>query len=159
MIYRPQFAYPTPDGFRDQETEQFFDSQAFGLLNPQVGDPPIIYDIPLTLDPDADFRWRGEKFDHATLSNFGVRFRDCHLNYLSDDFIPVWLVFIGPSLSARGGGQGITHEPEILCPATGVVMMDIKSFDTVPWTTGGPGNVTLCGVKRYNLQNCGCDGQ
>jgi hypothetical protein len=159
MIYRPQFAYPTPEGFRDQEFEHYYDSTVLPALNPTTAFPATLFDIPLTIDPDAKFMWRGVKFDHATISNFGVRFRDTRLNYLSDDFVPVWLAFIPPSLTALSGGQGVTHEPEVICPKAGVVMIDIKSYDTVPWTTGGPQNVTLCGVKRYSLADCGCDGQ
>jgi hypothetical protein len=157
MIYRPQFAFPTPEGFRDQEFEHYYDYTTLPALA-GVG-PAKLYDIPLTIDPDAEFRWRGVKFDHTTLANYGVRFRDTHLNYLSDDFVPSYLAFIGPSTDARSGGQGVDAEPELICPASGEVTLDICSYDTTPWQSGGPGNVTLCGVKRYDLLTCGCDGQ
>ncbi len=153
MIYRPQFAYPTPDGFRDQDSDQFFDSVAVPQLAAGGANP--IYSIPLTLDPDAEFRWRGVKFDHVDAANIGVRFRDPWNNYLSDDFIPIWLAFISPSSDELTGGQCCVFEPEIICPAKSVVFVDFISYDTVPWLSGGPSPIVLCGVKRFPISGCG----
>jgi hypothetical protein len=156
VIYRPQFAFPTPDGCRDQEAELFYDTQSNPGLAVAPGDPAKIYNIPLTIDPDAEFLWRGVKFDHVKNANIGVRFRDPYGRYMSDDFVPIWLCHISPSNTLTMGGQACIHEPEIVCPAASVVMVDFCSYDTTPWTSGGPSPVMLCGVKRYKL-DAGCD--
>jgi hypothetical protein len=171
LIYRPQFAYPTPPGFRDQEFQFFYDSSILPQLDPQIGDPNPILSLPLTVDPDAPFYWRGVKINNPLLGNYGLRFRDPFGNYLacsalngnnsptptSDDFVPAWLAYVIPSPSSLAGGMPCIHEPEICCPAKSVVFVDLFSFDSVPWTTGGPKGIFLCGVKRYDERACGCN--
>ena len=156
MIYRPQFAYRTPKGFRDVEFEHFYDSTTLAALAPVSGSVSPVYSIPLNIDPDAEFRWRGVKIDHLFSLNVGLRFRDPYGNYLSDDFVPVWLAFIPPSLTIYTGGQSCIHEPEIVCPASSVVLLDVCSYDTVPWSSRGLLSILLTGVKRYVDTCCEC---
>ena len=61
MIYRPQFAYSTPEGFEDVDFDHYFSAATIFGLDPGVGNPQEITNIPLTLDPDAIFCWRGIK--------------------------------------------------------------------------------------------------
>jgi len=156
MIYHPQFVYRTPKGFRDVEFEVFYDLTTLAALAPAPGSKSPVYDLPLNMDPDAEFRWRGVKTDHLLSLNVGLRFRDPYGNYLSDDFVPVWLAFIPPSLTAFTGGQSCIHEPEIVCPASSVVLLDVCSYDTVTWSSGGLGSILLTGVKRYADTCCEC---
>lgn len=149
MIYRAQFAFPTPPGFQDVESEQFFDFQSNPGLSQSPPNPSPIYNIPLTLDPDAEFRWRGVKFDHTNNANIGFRFRDPYGNYMASDFVPVWLLFISPSNTLTTGGPCNILEPEVICPKNSVIMLDVISYDATPWTSGGPSPICLYGVKRY----------
>lgn len=178
MIYVPQYSFPTPEGFRDLDFDHYYDSDpASGplylpQLSPGPGDPNPILNIPLRIDADAPFLWRGIKFEGTpglgpdassptSFANFGVRLRDPWGNYFcpDNDFVPVWLFGYQPQESSLGLGlaPGNTMEPETECPPQSVVYLDIFSYDTIPWHTGGPGKVWLTGVKRYSdvAQSCG----
>jgi hypothetical protein len=138
------------------EFEHFFDFTTLAALAPASGSASPVYSLPLNIDPDAEFHWRGVKVDHLLSLNVGIRFRDTLGNYLSDDFVPVWLAFISPSLTAYTGAQSCIHEPEIVCPASSVILLDVCSYDTVPWSSGGLDSILLTGVKRYSNTSCEC---
>jgi len=127
--------------------------------------------LPLTLDPDAPFEWRGVKINNPTIGNYGLRFKDPYGNYLAasalngnnspvptaNDFVPAWLAFVIPAPSALAGGPACIFEPQVICPKKGVIFLDIMSFDATPWTTGGPLGIFLCGIKRYDERGCDCN--
>ena len=59
--YRPQFAYATPPGCRDEDFVYYFDGSNVPLLAQNIGPGMEIDYIPLPLDQDAPFYWRGWK--------------------------------------------------------------------------------------------------
>jgi hypothetical protein len=131
VIYRPQFPYPTPEGFQDEEFEYYYDSSntpALNTANLSVGQ--IVANIPLPLQQDAPFFWRGLILDNPKAA-FGVRFRDAAGNYLSDDFVNVGLYSPIPPGSQHPpvGNAPIAIEPEIPCPLGGVLYVDIKRLN------------------------------
>lgn len=121
----PQFVYPTPDGFQDQDFVHYYDQLSEALLSSalslSVGSE--IVGIPLTLQNDAPFLWRGVKVNGPT--NFGIRFRDQAGNYLSEDYVPLPLGY-APDLQAILGVPPVVLEPEIPCHPGGVVWVDVK---------------------------------
>jgi hypothetical protein len=71
MIYRPQFAYATPPGCRDIDYVYYFDGSNTPLLNQNVSGLTIP-NIPLVLEQDAPFYWRGIKVNALRETNGGV---------------------------------------------------------------------------------------
>jgi hypothetical protein len=59
--YRPQFAYPTSRGCRDEDFVYYFDGSNVPLLANGLAAGVEIDYIPLPLDQDAPFYWRGWK--------------------------------------------------------------------------------------------------
>ena len=172
MSYTPQFAFQTPEGFKDVDFDHFFDAlpgpnQVLGLQVSSAINP--VLNLGLRLDPDAPFLWRAIAFQPSpdtvagcppsfySVGNFGVRLRDTQGNYLMPDgqFVPVWQLGIPPNGLQPGGasilgcGAFPVIEPEIYCPAQSVIYLDLFSYDTVPWTTPGPVGIWLRGVKRF----------
>lgn len=116
MIYRPQSAYKTPDGYRDEPFDYYFDElspQLINILNVQASSVPYvtaltvgsqITGIPFQLDPDAEFHWKstvvgirnqdftsgaGAPSNGSDASTIVLRWRDPYGNYLSNDYEPV----------------------------------------------------------------------
>src|ERR1035441_3040572 len=93
MAYRPHFAYKTPAGYVDERAEFPFDYRNLPL---SATPAYLTYrtNIPLRLDQDAEFRWRGISWEYPDPGLFysgqiAIRLRDCYGNYLSNDFIPI----------------------------------------------------------------------
>jgi len=166
MIYRPQFAYVTPPGCRDVDFIYYFDGSNTPALNQNFA-TGLDYSaptggIPLTLEQDVPFFWRGLKVSlRATLTNgdpdaygepnFTMRLMDNYFNFLSDDMVPAEqygfpmnpLVFNGQLLT----GNPVPLEPEIYCPPGGVLWLFLKfpvtaDIDYFP-------ELALYGVKRF----------
>jgi len=77
----------SPEGWEDVEFEYFFDVSIQVLqivLVPNHG----VTSIPLQLDRDAEFRWRGIQVSNPN-SSFGLRFRTPDGTYLQDDYQPM----------------------------------------------------------------------
>jgi len=165
-MYRPQFAYPTPDGFTDQDCDQYFDGNNAPLLN-LSGGPDLVSNIPLQLDKDADFLWRGIKIPNlrGIVLNLGIQLRGPDGRYLSPSsqlifppgnttvFIPVWLwAWQSSQYDGLTGGPGCIIEPEIYCQKGSVIMLDYQNL------TRGGGSidfaVVLTGVKRWPKSLC-----
>lgn len=168
MIYRPQFAYPTPEGCEDTDFVFSFDGSNTPLLNQDVSGQTIS-NIPLLLDRDSPFYWRAWKIDgirettnklpnQYEIPNISVKLQDPYLNDLSDSLIPAVLsgfpsnpVDFNHSVLT---GSPVVLEPEIYCPAGGYIL----AFLSAP-LLGGCGtnryfvSFTLYGVKRR--QRCG----
>ena len=153
MMYRPQFAYSTLPGCKDEDFVYFFDGSNTPFLNQSVSALSIPY-IPLILDQDAPFYWRGIKLDMRTTGavppNVNVKLRDCYQNDLSDGLVPA-TQYGFPQNPVTFNGQNYTGapvplEPEIYCPRGGVILF----FLEVP-TLANPSylSVTLFGVKRF----------
>jgi len=168
-MYRAQFAYPTPDGYTDVDFEHYFDQNTCPQLLPGAGAPDQIYNIPLNLDPDAPFHWRGIKIPNldgaAGPRNVGLRFRAPDGRGLSaagtpnpavavpNAFVPIWLWgFQANNGDALTGAQCCVFESEIVCPPAGVILVDQCSL-----IAGGGyqvGTIILCGIKRYKNDVC-----
>jgi hypothetical protein len=138
-MYRPQFAYSTPPGCRDEDFIHYFDSSNVPLLASDVNGLTIS-NIPLPLDRDAPFYWRGIKVALRTTSggvafgdtepNFSVKFRDVYDNDLSDDLVPAveYAFPMNPLLGTNFlvKGPPVPLEPEIYCPPGGVILAFIQ---------------------------------
>jgi len=155
-LYRPQFAYPTPDGFTDQDCDQYFDGNNAPALG-QTGGPGLVQNIPLQLDKDADFLWRGIKISrpgsYADVPNLGIQLRMADDRYLTAGFVPVWLWGWQPSQNDNlTGGPGCILEPKIYCRKGSTILLDYRNL-----TSGGTSiefTVVLTGVKRWSKSLC-----
>ena len=61
MCIRDRFPYATPQGCRDEDFVYYFDGSNVPLLLTNLGPGAEIDYIPLPLDQDAPFYWRGWK--------------------------------------------------------------------------------------------------
>ena len=164
-MYRPQFAYETPPGCRDEEFTYFFDGSNTPMLA-QNFNGQTVNNIPLVLQQDAPFYWRGIKIQMAffespegppVFSHFiappqtFLKFQDCYQNDLSGGFLRAteygfgqnpWT--IGPDTVPTG--PPFLLDPEIYCPAGGYILLSIMNVL--------PANivrleVALLGIKRF----------
>lgn len=159
-MYRPQFPYPIPDGCRDEDFVYYFDGSNVPLLNQSVSGLSVP-NIPLILEQDADFYWRGFSVGMYTTGagpvevqpNVAVKFQDCYQNNLSEGLIPATqYAFPQNPVTFYNGmynGPFVPLEPEIFCPRGGVILF----FMQAP-TLASPSYVmvSLFGVKRF--QEC-----
>ncbi len=153
---RPQFAYSTPPGCRDEDFVYFFDGSNTPALNQDVSGQTIL-NVPLVLEQDAPFYWRGIKLGlrepsvpSYVLPNLSVQFRDCYENNLSDDLVPATqygfpqnpLAFNSQVLT----GPPFVLEPEIYCPPGGSMLFFLQAPTLV-----APSflQISLLGVKRF----------
>ena len=149
-FYRPQYAYPpAPAGFRDEMFAFYFDALSVPALGQgiPVGDP--IRNIPLQLHRDAPFIWRAT----SVLSNqtgIGVQLQGPSGSLLSSDFEPVLQSFF-PSGTLGPGFGLVTHEPEIECPVSGVVLITLANLSAAP-IVDPTTKVLLLGVKRWRVK-------
>ncbi len=175
-VYRPQFAYKTPDGCRDEEFTYFFDGSNTPLLYTDISGKTI-NNIPLVMERDAPFYWRGIKVAAQSsasgpngsvggitgydIPNVSLQFQDCYQNNLSDGLIPAtnYAFPMNPVAYQNGLYTGApflldctSQDPEwgtgdgIYCPAGGYILLFLKAP-----TLAGPTllNVTLYGFKRF----------
>ena len=158
MSYRPQFAYRTPPGCRDLDFTYVFDGSNVPVLATNLAGASS-FEIPLPLERDAPFLWRGLKVN-ATLTaglvygfpNVSVQFTDPYLNPLSDGLVPATLYGF-PSNPMQFLGQLLTGPPvpledEIFCPAGSVVLVTVSAGAAQAFLS-----FSLHGVKRY--KDCG----
>ena len=163
-MYRPQFAYATPEGCRDDEFTYSFDGSNTPLLNQNISGLTL-RNIPLVLEQDAPFFWRGIKVGVLGSSSagcppvttvayqfpdFAMKFQDCYQNDLSDGFVPATqygfpqnpVAFLGSLLT----GPPTVLDPEIYCPPGGYILLGIQvpTLAIACYLV-----VTLYGVKRF----------
>lgn len=171
-MYRPQFAYSTPPGCRDEEFIYTFDGSNTAMLNQDISGLTLS-NIPLVLDQDAPFYWRGWKFGPSRQGTqpptiptiyayvqVDVRLRDPYDNDLSDDWVPA--VNYGYPQNALlqtnlalFTGPPVLLEPEIYCPPGGVILAFVRA---TALARGGKLAVNtasfgLYGVKRFKECN------
>ena len=165
-MYRPQFAYQTPPGCRDEEFAYFFDGSNTPMLAQDL-DGKTVNNIPLVLQQDAPFYWRGIKVQMPYLTSLEgdppvfaqfiepaqlfLKFQDCYQNDLSGGFLRATEYGFGQNPWALGAnavptGPPMLLDPEIYCPAGGYILLSILA--------GSTGNnvrleVALLGVKRF----------
>ena len=168
--HRPQFAYSTPPGCRDEEFTYTFDGSNTPMLYADISGRAIS-NIPFPLDRDAPFYWRGIKV--ALLSSAAgpngtvggitgyafpevyVKFRDCYENDLSDGLVAATQYAfpqnpVQPNNNSLLTGPPTPLDPEIYCPAGGVIFFFLRAP-----VLAGPSllSVTLYGMKRYKECN------
>lgn len=158
MIYRPQFCYPTPPGCRDEDFVYYFDGSNTPLLNQDV-QGLTLSNIPLPLQQDAPFYWRGIKVElrgaggGPAIPDLYVKFQDPYLNFLSDGLVSATTYGFAQNPvvfnQAEYTGPPVPLEPEIYCPPGGL----IQFFLFCPTGTVSYPMVTLFGVKRF--KDCG----
>lgn len=166
MIYRPQFAYPTPEGCRDEEFVYNFDGSNTPLLAAGLSAGQIVEFIPLVFEQDAPFYLRGWKVGLVNvvtticppavtttfiLPDFSIKLRDCYENDLMDGYVPAChsgfpmnpVTFNGAALP----GPPVPLEREIYCPRGGTFYAfliggaTLQNFNSVI--------ISLHGVKRF----------
>ena len=168
MIYRPQFAYATPPGCRDEDYTYFFDSSNTPAFN-QNSSFLSLSNIPLVLDKDAAFLLRAWKVGALrtvngipsgyVVPNVNLQLQDPYLNNLQDSQSPaIETGFPDNPVPITGGllaTPPVILEPEIYCPAGGCLLVSL----TCGAVSGGCGfsqgffSLMLYGVKRY--KECG----
>lgn len=126
MSYRPQFAYPTPEGFQDEEFVQYFDSISNPALATVLAAGAEIRDIPLILDSNAEFHIRGIEVALENNNELGIQIRDPYGNYLSDGYVPAG-AYSGQQLGDVGACP-VALESEIVCPPGGALSISIKNL-------------------------------
>ena len=150
-MYRPQFAYATPDGYQDQDFSYSFDGKSntpllAGTISPGV----FIQNIVLPLQPDEVFIWRGTKVISYALSvqTLYIQFKDPMGNYLSPAPVPISHIVL-PSGVANWGNSTVPMEPEIPCPAGSNITVYIQNPSA--GNTELLPRIVLYGIKRGPL--------
>jgi hypothetical protein len=147
--YVPQFNQPTPEGFRDVPFVYYYDGNNTPQLNSNVAASSRIENIPLPLQRDADFYWRGfEVIVSSVSSQLFVKFRDNAQNFLFDDYIRI-PELVGAGRAAVTGQSVVTLEPEIFCPAGGTLWLFLSNSTLF---AEAPPVVVLYGVKRLKVE-------
>ncbi len=126
-MYRPQFFFPTPKGYRD---ESFVRPVTVGQ-DPSGTIPAgqYINDYAIRMDTDAPQIIRSlfiEGKQQNQNSNIQMRLRDAFGNFLTDGYVPLWLYGSGAGSTPPDGGSGRTKlfESEIYCPPGSVLLAD-----------------------------------
>ena len=148
-LYRPQYAFETPRGFRDETFHYSFDKSTVAALGVSIAAGALVNDIILQLQNDAEFVCRAIKVHLAAAgSNLDLWLKDPFGNYLSQTYIPINRAYRGAGIGVVGR-LPVIIEPEIICPAGG--MWTAYLYNP---TTGAlmPPAFTLFGVKRYPLE-------
>jgi len=148
-VIRQQFPFPTPPDCVDEDFVYVFNSNNVAILGTSIAAAAEVRDIPLQLEPDAPFLWRGLSVES---SNLMIRFKDPAGNFLSNGYAPINLYACPAGISAEqgqpvaleadaGGGQGA-----IFCPAGSIIQVFFYN-NTVGSLTPTP--IQLVGVKRF----------
>lgn len=125
MEYRPQFlTAPTPEGYVDEEFEYYFDSTNVpGLAALSPGES--INKIVLQLQSDSEFIWRAIQISGNT-GPLQIRFYDPFSNELAACVLECDNYLSGTLQGGQPIGRlPVVFEPEIRCPASGFLMVDI----------------------------------
>jgi hypothetical protein len=158
MIYRPQFAFVTPRGFRDEQFHYSFDSTNVAALGSPIAAGQLVENIPLQMQNDAEFILRAVKvqgsgseregFTSTAVPNLAIQFKNPYSDFLSATFLPLSTCFTGAG-EAVVGRVFVPLESEIICPRSGFLQVNLYNP-----TAGSllPPAFTFYGVKRY--QEC-----
>lgn len=159
-MYRPQFAYSTPEGCEDQRCHYSFDASNTPFLVGALAAGRFLSKIPLPMDSDADFYLRGFQLEASGLT---LRLEDCYGNPLSDsgNLIPAagtqFNDFEAPALYGESDGAGVvaleSDEWGVFCPRGGVLCLYLFNATAAPINLSSI-IVNLHGVKRYSGEKC-----
>lgn len=154
-MWRPQFEYYTPPGFKDIPYVKpvSVGQDASALIPPGQ----YLYNFVVQLDTDApallrSFFWQGANQGQgasATAGSIQLQLRDGDGVYLTDGFIPIWLLGWGAGSTPPDGGSGRTKifERELVCRAGGQLLIDFFNPDGANYQYPGYGEIR--GVKRW----------
>jgi hypothetical protein len=138
-LFKPQFSYPTPEGFRD---EVFLVPFQFNVL----GDGKLVRQLPWQLDDDVPYIIRGIIFPQIGLSNNSpapgfARIWDTQGNPLSLGLVLALGMWSQAGLDWAGNGYawGFPIEPEVECSPGGALLFDFQlqtnaTIASVTWT-------------------------
>jgi hypothetical protein len=149
LMFRPQFAYPTPLGYEDKDFINYFDYTNTNLLNnAALVSGALVQNIPLVGLQDAPFAWRATEIQGLRGADpvVAVLFKDCYGNPQSDDFVPIDL-YRKPSGIAIVGTLPVAMEPDGFMPAGSVVWLSIKN-QTASTQDLTKVRISMYGVKR-----------
>lgn len=153
MSYRPQFVFAVPAGFRDEQFHYAFSALNTPSLSGTLAAGQEVADIPLLLQSDTEFRWRGVKIASTPAgSSLKARFRDCFGNFLSDEYVPINCYAVGSGLGGYIGTVPVPLEEELVCPPGGVVWLGLQNPTAIPVSLAI--TVSLFGVKRVQELEC-----
>lgn len=152
---RPQFFYSTPAGFRDVP---YVKPVTFGqdvTGNIPAGQYLNNYVIQLENDAPKLFRslfMQGEQQGQGAgplSGSIQIQLRDAYGNYLTDGYIPAWLLCWGAGSVVPDGGSGRAKvfEPELYCPAGSILLMDFYHPDGLGYLY--PGLFEWRGITRF----------
>jgi hypothetical protein len=145
MSFRPQFAFQTPAGFRDEQFHYSFDSTNV----PSLGNPILaggaLRNVPLQLQNDAEFILRSWKVQlGVAVSGLFATIRDPYGNFLSATPLP-FANYLTPAGAITIGQMEVPFESEIVCPVGGFLQLFLYNVSTGSIT---PPQFTLYGVNR-----------
>jgi hypothetical protein len=140
-LFKPQFSYATPEGYRDEE---FLIPFLFSVL----GNGQLVRQLPWQLDDDVPFIIRGIIFPQIGLSNNSpapgyARIWDTQGNPLSLGLVLALGMWSQAGLDWQGNAYawGFPIEPEIECAPGGALLFDFQLQ-----TNAGIASTTYTGV-------------
>ena len=155
-MYRPQFAYPTPDNCFDQRFHYAYDQSNTPYLTTTLAAGAHTGRIPLQMDQDAPFFFLG--LQQAGISGLQIRLETPHGEPLSDSGnVQETTNYVYPALYSQTDGAAlVTLESDawgIFCPRGGVLNLYLNNPTAAPIDLTG-GQLTLHGKKRYPVEYC-----
>lgn len=126
-MYRPEFAFPTPEGYVDEVFTYYFDATNTPALNRTFASGEQSLNIPLLMQQDAPFIWLATLIDDPD-NVLGVQFQDPNRNFLSDSFVPVNLSYAGCSPTPGVPGNNCVTQDPVVCPAGSVIYLNVKNL-------------------------------
>jgi len=147
MNFRPQFAFRTPPGFRDETFHYTFDATTNAALGVALAAGQTSRDNYLQGQNDAEFIVRAWRILMAApgTSTLQIQIRDAFGNFLSFVSIPL-NCYLTPAGAPVVGFLPVPMEPELVIPASGFLILDFVNLTTGAVT---PPKITLSGVKRH----------
>jgi hypothetical protein len=152
MSFRPQFVFPVPPDCRDEQFHYFFDSLTTPALSGTIPTLGTVDSIPLLLQPDTEFHWRGIKISGDDGSSLAVMFQDPYGHFLSDTYVPANAYAVPSGIGNLIGSQTVPQESAIICPPGGVIWIYLQNPTAGTYTIDI--EVTLLGVKRIRDTRC-----
>lgn len=151
MSYRPQFAFFTPPGFRDEQFHYSFDSTNTPGLSQTIAAGATLRNIALQTQQDAEFICRALKIQSGTSpSALNIQIKNSFDRLLSVGQTPIYDLYT-PSGAAIVGSFWVPFEDEMRCPAGAFLELFITNLTS--GTLSCPA-LSFYGVKRYRAEDC-----